>query len=969
MKLVEEYIEKINKYITEYGSKTVLLMQVGSFYEIYSINNSENILYKIIYDISEITGLSVVEKSICVGKETILAAGFRDYSIDKWLPKMQINGYTCVVYSQIDIPGKGITRNLTGIYTPGTYISTENDQTEKNNNNMCIWIEKIKNKLMVGISNIDVISGKSSLYEYNTEYKEVPTIYDDIERYVSVYNPIEIIIISNLSISLINSITNYTNMSSSHVNIINTNDADNVKLEIVKKCEQQRYINAMFVKYFNIVDINVYMERLKYCEIAKQSFCYLLTYLNGLNPLLIDTICEPEIDNLTDRLLLENHSSNQLNIISNNPNKMSSILNLTNNTVTCMGKRRYREILLNPETNIENLNKCYDITENILIDNKFIAIRDYLKKIHDIEKFTRLIILNKLPIKNICNISFDLTTINDISDYVCKYEWLNHLSSNEIKITSTNINKFITNAIDIEKCRNMYVIDENIFKKGVYEDLDEIDDEYHNTIDILNCIVTELDNSMNNKLDPKKKTNYIKLVQTEKLGFTIQTTKSRVSTLESIMSKNKLLEWSYISSKYSNKKMFKSTSVMSVQKYNNNYHIVSDDINKIIRNNLTLKSKLKDILQQKYSDYLSRFKIFSNDLYKISSYIVELDLIQNRGYVANKYNYCKPVIKQKNESFLNIKSLRHPIIEQINEEELYVANDIKLNSKNNILLFGTNAVGKTSLIKAIGISVILAQSGMYVPAESFEYMPYNSIYTRILNCDNLFKGLSTFTLEMSEMSVILKYANKNSLILGDELCSGTEIPSAMSIFIAGLQNLIKKHSSFIFATHFHELLEFDEVNEMKTLKYKHMSIKYDYKNKCIIYDRKLKDGSGEKIYGLEVCKSLHLPESFMIDAHKILNKYYNKDILSYDHSRYNSKKIKGKCEMCKKNEGIHVHHLLYQKDAVNNFIKEEINSSINKNHVANLLNICDRCHEIVHKKDVRMIKQKTTNGNILTSIS
>ena len=110
-----------------------------------------------------------------------------------------------------------------------------------------------------------------------------------------------------------------------------------------------------------------------------------------------------------------------------------------------------------------------------------------------------------IPIKNICNISFDLTTINDISDYVCKYEWLNHLSSNEIKITSTNINKFITNAIDIEKCRNMYVIDENIFKKGVYEDLDEIDDEYHNTIDILNCIVTELDNSMNNKLDPKKK--------------------------------------------------------------------------------------------------------------------------------------------------------------------------------------------------------------------------------------------------------------------------------------------------------------------------------------------------------------------------------------------------------------------------------------------------------------------------------
>lgn len=112
------------------------------------------------------------------------------------------------------------TRSLSGIYTPGTYINSENDNSKKSNNNICIWLEKIKNKICIGISNIDIISGKSQLYEYNTDYKEVPNIYDDIERYISVYDPCEVIIISNLSTSLVKSIIHYTNMSSCHINIV-----------------------------------------------------------------------------------------------------------------------------------------------------------------------------------------------------------------------------------------------------------------------------------------------------------------------------------------------------------------------------------------------------------------------------------------------------------------------------------------------------------------------------------------------------------------------------------------------------------------------------------------------------------------------------------------------------------------------------------------------------------------------------
>lgn len=967
MKLVEDYIIKANEYINEYGDKTVLLMQVGSFYEIYSPNNNNNKLFNIIYDISEIAGLAVVEKSICVGKEKLLASGFRDYSLDKWLSKMQSNGYTCVVYSQ-DNNCKNISRSLTGIYTPGTYIQCDSEYSKKNNNNTCIWIEKIRNRICVGISNIDIISGKSNLYEYNIEYKEVPNIYDDIERYISVYDPCEIIIISNLSISLIQSIIHYTNMSSSHINVVDLNDKNDDKTLMAKKCEEQKYVNLLLVKFFNINDINLYIESLKYNETALQSYCYLLNYLNKLNPLLIDTLSQPIVENLTDRLLLANHSSKQLNMIGEGNNKYSSVLNLTNNTITSIGKRYYREILLNPITNPVKLNKYYNTCEKILEGQKYKILRDNLRYIHDIEKLTRLIILSRLPVRSLYTIVSDLQYTNKLAEYTSNFDWLNYLNSNDVKDNVCEIIDLIHTNVDVEICKNMNNIEENIFKRGVYDDLDKINEEYIDTYDILECIVENLDKCMNKELKPKKYTSYVKLQATEKSGYSIQTTKSRVPHLEKII-KNKLFEWQYNSKYTNNSKIFKSTSIMSINKFNNNILIVSDDINILCKKNLSLKTRLKEILNEKYNEFLLNLKTFSKKLYTISSYIGEVDIIQNRAYTAETYNYTKPIIYNNEHSYIDAKSLRHPIIEQINQEEIYVANDIYLNNTNNILLFGTNAVGKTSLIKSIGIAIILAQSGMYVPAKSFEFTPYKDLFTRILNCDNLFKGLSTFTLEMSEMSVILKYANKNSLILGDELCSGTEIPSAMSIFISGLKHLILKESSFIFATHFHELLEFDEIKELTHLKYKHMAIKYDYESKSIIYDRKLKDGSGEKVYGLEVCKSLYLPEEFMNDAFSILNKYYHKDILLNKSSRYNSNKIRDKCEICKINDGVHVHHLLYQKDAKNNFISDERNASVKKNHIANLVNICEDCHTNIHKKDTRMIKQKTTNGNILTIIS
>jgi DNA mismatch repair protein MutS len=283
------------------------------------------------------------------------------------------------------------------------------------------------------------------------------------------------------------------------------------------------------------------------------------------------------------------------------------------------------------------------------------------------------------------------------------------------------------------------------------------------------------------------------------------------------------------------------------------------------------------------------------------------------------------------------------------------------NNHDGVLLYGTNAVGKTSLIRALGISVIMAQSGMFVPCSRFLFKPYKAIFSRILGNDNIFKGLSTFAVEMTELRMILKMADENSLILGDELCSGTETESALSIFVAGLMYLHKKHCSFIFATHFHEVVKYDEIQELSKLTMKHMEVRYDRELDCLVYDRKLRDGSGPRIYGLEVCKSLYLDQEFLDLAYSIRNKYYpeTQGILSQETSaRYNSLKLKGLCEICGSKMGEEIHHLNPQKNAdVNGYI-----GSFHKNHVANLATVCETCHNKIHNSGDQMEKKKTTKG-------
>ena len=219
---------------------------------------------------------------------------------------------------------------------------------------------------------------------------------------------------------------------------------------------------------------------------------------------------------------------------------------------------------------------------------------------------------------------------------------------------------------------------------------------------------------------------------------------------------------------------------------------------------------------------------------------------------------------------------------------------------------------------------------------------------------------------MSELRTILKMSDKNSFVVGDELCSGTEMQSAISIFIAGLQHLSKCGASFLFATHLHEIVGFDEIREMTNIKIKHLSIHYDAILDTIIYDRILQDGSGSQNYGLIVCRSLYMPDDFMQTAYNIRNKYYpeTKGELSHSTSKYNVKKIKGICEKCHENIGEETHHIREQREAD----KDGYIEGFHKNHPANLAVLCEKCHLKMHHTQEpkrKLIRKKTTKGYMI----
>ena len=238
---------------------------------------------------------------------------------------------------------------------------------------------------------------------------------------------------------------------------------------------------------------------------------------------------------------------------------------------------------------------------------------------------------------------------------------------------------------------------------------------------------------------------------------------------------------------------------------------------------------------------------------------------------------------------------------------------------------------------------------MFVAAEKFDFKPFHYIFTRISDNDNIFKGQSSFAVEMSELRSILKRSDSNSIVLGDELCSGTESVSAQSIFASSVIRLAGKNVNFIFATHLHELYKMDLIKNLANVQSFYLKVIFDEKTKKLIYDRKLEKGNGPAIYGLEVCKAMDLDKEFLDLANSIRKNLLEVDeeIVKTKTSHYNKELYMDKCEMCGE-EAVDTHHIKEQQTADDN----DMIGAVPKNNLSNLVPLCKKCHNLVTYEDL-----------------
>jgi DNA mismatch repair protein MutS len=926
--IIDDYLEYYETANKEYAKVTVL-MEVGQFFELYGVNNNK----ESIGNVSEITALlnirmSRKNKNITENsRKNPLMAGFPSPALSKYLHVLLENDYTVVLVEQTTDPPDP-ERKLTKIYSPGTCIDT-NFNTDSNNL-VCIYIEgeqchkTHKSLVCIGVVSFDFTTGKGQVYEIIDTDGTDHTL-NELYRIIYSLTPREIIIYTK----------NFDTEINIDIGVVHT--YTDIDKEIYKISYQDSLLSKVYPNTGLLSPIEyIGLENKPYASIALILLLKFAYKHNEKNILYLEI---PSIYHSLDKLILYNNAATQLDIINKGN---CSLFTIINKCSTAFGKRKLKEYLLNPITNVSELEKRYNLV-NLFIKNKlFDKLSVYLKDIIDIPRLHRKQSVGLLHPSEFSILDDSYSSISSLIDLL-KNSKLDNIFTKEM------INKFkeyiteYTQLFDLTEISKYSLnnITSSFYKKGIHTEIDDIQDK----IDDINNFYTKIGKKLSGIIETDSKV--IKLDKNDQEGYYFIGTKKRCEFIKKELKKGLKIDKEYIKLEYKNQK--NSTKIFSkeIRDYSDQLVVQTEKIKKVI------SSKYQDDLYNLWNKYKSVLEYIT----EIVGYI---DVIKSFAKTSFEYNYTCPQIIKKDKSFIDAKSIRHPIIERLDTKTEYITNDTSLGlfDQTGMLLYGLNGSGKSSYMKSVGLNVILAQIGMFVAADKFNYSPFRNLFTRITGQDNLFKGQSTFVVEMTELRAIIDYSDKFSLVLGDEITKGTEYISGTAIMTSSVVHLSKLDTNFVFATHLHGLSDMDEIKKLSNVSSYHLKVDYT-ENNDIIYNRKLEPGHGESLYGIEVMKYIINNKDFVNTAFDIRNQIIKKgELQEKQKSVYNSKVYTDHCEICSDKSNLHTHHIKFQCTADTDGF---INKGIHKNDQSNLVVLCNKHHDQVHHGNLII------NGWILTS--
>lgn len=562
----------------------------------------------------------------------------------------------------------------------------------------------------------------------------------------------------------------------------------------------------------------------------------LLYYLDVLQKRNLSHFQEVVIKEKEQYLEMDIHTKRNLELTEclRTKERTYSLLWLLDNTKTAMGSRKLKYFIENPLLDINKINKRYDIVSKLL--EEFILaeeLRNDLYEVYDLERLCGKLSFGSANGKDLLQLKASLKVLPSIKEKLEKIGFYEKIT------TMSDLYDLLEKSIYEEPPNT--IKEGYLIKDGYSSELDELKDLSKGGKDFISRFETE----------ERERTGIkgLKVGFNKVFGYYIEISKSYLNMVTDDMG--------YI----------RKQTLANCERF----------INPILKEKEDLILSSEDrIINLEYNLFIEirdKCKEYIPELQRTAKVISEIDVLSSFALVSEKYNYIRPIITNGNE--IKVLNSRHPVVERVLKGEEYVPNDIVMDNNTDILLItGPNMASKSTYMRQLGIIAIMAQIGCFVPAEEATLPIFDKIFTRIGASDDLVSGESTFMVEMMEASRAIKYATRNSLILFDELGRGTATFDGMSLAQAILEYVANKiKCKTLFSTHYHELTDMEKT--IPNLKNKHVSAVEENGN--ITFLHKVKDGSVDKSYGINVAKLAGLPDEVIDRASGILNIYENKE--------------------------------------------------------------------------------------------
>ena len=775
----------------------------------------------------------------CGLEERAPMCGVPFHAADTYLNRLVQKGYKVAICEQVEDPitAKGmVKREVVRIATPGTNIDMQALDETRNNYIMCIVysVEKF------GIAIADVTTGDFLVTEVDTERK----LLDEINK----FSPSEIICNDAFYMSGF--------------------DVDDLKdrMHIAVTSLDSWYFGEDLAKETLLSHFKIYTLEalgLQDYDCGVMASGVLLKYLYETQKNSLSNILSIHPYSIGKYMIIDSSSRRNLELVETlrEKQKRGSLLWVLDKTKTAMGARLLRSYVEQPLIDKKEILKRQEFI-SVLNKHEITReeLREYLNPIYDLERL-------------ITRITYQSANPRDLIAFRNSLEMLPAI---EMLLGDLSCDLVSEIRDEFDNLRDLYdLLCESIQEEPPISsrDGDIIKEGFHEEVDKLRAAKTEGKSWLAElEASEKEKTGIknLRIKYNKVFGYYLEVTNSFKDMVPDYF--------------------IRKQTLTNAERY------ITPELKELEDTILGSEDRLTSLEYELFKAVRDHLAENVARIQRTAKAVAKIDVYASLALVASRNNYCKPKINES--GIIDIKNGRHPVVEKMITNDMFIDNDTYLNNANNriAIITGPNMAGKSTYMRQTALIVLMAQIGSFVPASSANIGIVDRIFTRVGASDDLASGQSTFMVEMNEVANILRNATSNSLLILDEIGRGTSTFDGLSIAWAVVEHISNTKligAKTLFATHYHELTEL----EGKLSGVNNYCIAVKEKGDDIVFLRKIIKGGADKSYGIQVAKLAGLPDSVIERAKEIVNELVNNDItevvrnISVDTSSKKSKKV------------------------------------------------------------------------------